>query len=106
MPNMAGPKAGRQRMAIAAEGAAAHSQVEIVKTAKSPAVLELLGRKIPIQLVTVMLDPQSCHFAAAGPCSLFSQGTRTHPSCIINMCVLHVVDMLLDDTVCHCFMAP
>lgn len=31
-------------MAIAAEGAAAHSQVEIVKAAKSPAVLELLGR--------------------------------------------------------------
>ena len=41
---MASPKAGRQRMAIAAEGAAAHSQVEIVKAAKSPAVLELLGR--------------------------------------------------------------
>lgn len=30
-------------MAIAAEGAAAHSQVEIVQAAKSPAVLELLG---------------------------------------------------------------
>ena len=41
---MARPKAGRQRMAIAAEGAAAHAQVVIVQAAKSPAVLELLGR--------------------------------------------------------------
>lgn len=41
--DMAGPKAGRQRMAIAAEGGSAHSNVEIVKAAKSPAVLDLLG---------------------------------------------------------------
>ena len=35
-------------MAIAAEGAAAHSQVEIVKAAKPPAVLALLG--MPLSL--------------------------------------------------------
>ena len=40
---MAAPKLGRQRMAIAAEGASAQSHVEIVKAAKSPAVLDLLG---------------------------------------------------------------
>ena len=41
--DMAGPKLGRQRMAIAAEGASAQSHVEIVKAVKSPAVLDLLG---------------------------------------------------------------
>lgn len=45
---MAGPKLGRQRMAIAAEGASAQSHVEIVKAAKSPAVLDLLGGSLGI----------------------------------------------------------
>ncbi|KAA6429168.1 MAG: cGMP-dependent kinase, partial [Trebouxia sp. A1-2] len=40
--DMSGPKAGRQRMAIAAEGAFANVNVEIVKATKSPAVIDLL----------------------------------------------------------------
>lgn len=56
--SMAGPKAGRQRMAIAAEGAAAHSQVEIVRAAKPPEVLELLGRSPFLKLGHVDLVPQ------------------------------------------------
>ncbi|KAL0050057.1 hypothetical protein WJX82_003639 [Trebouxia sp. C0006] len=40
--DMSGPKAGRQRMAIAAEGAFANANVEIVKATKSPAVIDLL----------------------------------------------------------------
>lgn len=43
---MSGPKAGRQRMAIAAEGAFANANVEIVKATKSPAVIDLLGELI------------------------------------------------------------
>ncbi len=43
---MSGPKAGRQRMAIAAEGASANANVEIVKAIKSPAVTDLLGELI------------------------------------------------------------
>ena len=44
--DMSGPKAGRQRMAIAAEGASANAHVEIVKATKSPAVIDLLGELI------------------------------------------------------------
>lgn len=44
--DMSGPKAGRQRMAIAAEGASANANVEIVKAIKSPAVTDLLGELI------------------------------------------------------------
>ncbi|KAL0042257.1 hypothetical protein WJX77_007366 [Trebouxia sp. C0004] len=40
--DMSGPKAGRQRMAIAAEGASANANVEIIKATKSPAVIDLL----------------------------------------------------------------
>ena len=49
MLNMAGPKIGRQRMAIAAEGAAAHSQLEIVRAPKSPEVLDLLGESTSLK---------------------------------------------------------
>lgn len=44
--DMSGPKAGRQRMAIAAEGAFANVNVEIVKATKSPAVIDLLGEVV------------------------------------------------------------
>lgn len=46
--DMAGPRLGRQRMAIAAEAASAQAHVEIVKAAKSPAVLDLLGGSLVI----------------------------------------------------------
>jgi len=59
--SMAGPKAGRQRMAIAAEGASAHTHVEIVKAAKSPAVLDLLGTTTGISKVFhIMSDMAKC----------------------------------------------
>ena len=86
--NMAGPKAGRQRMAIAAEGATAHSQLEIVQAVKSPAVLELLGRSTSTATVTAMLAFECYH--AAGACThdpITAGGcTYIHMFCMLCRC--------------------
>ena len=75
---MTGPKAGRQRMAIAAESAAAHSQVEIVRAAKTPAVLAILGESVAVcaQLQSIPVkrrdtaQKHSCTRAAHAACKM------------------------------------
>lgn len=91
--NMAGPKAGRQRMAIAAEGAAAQSQVEIVRAAKPPEVLAILGRSASLKLASVDV----C--ASTGGDAAFVSVQQSAPA---TGCAEHIITVkIAPDTCCH-----